>query len=56
LTGIWSRIWGGEDKLAVNIPILSADNYYVDNKCLKGLGFIEAGVIFKSAYYTCTPS
>jgi peptide/nickel transport system substrate-binding protein len=56
LTGIWSRIWGGEDKLAVNIPILSADNYYVDSKCLKGLGFIEAGVIFKSAYYTCTPS
>jgi peptide/nickel transport system substrate-binding protein len=56
LTSIWSRIWGTEDKLGVNIPVLSADNYYVDNKCLKGLGFIEAGVIFKSAYYTCTPA
>jgi peptide/nickel transport system substrate-binding protein len=56
LTKIWARIWGTEDKLGVNIPILSAANYYVDNKCLKGLGFIEAGVIFKSAYYTCTPA
>ena len=53
LTAIWSRIWATEDKLAVNIPIASGDNYYVDSKCLKGLGFIEAGVIFKSAYYVC---
>lgn len=53
LTKIWARIWGGEDKLGVNIPIISGDNYYVDTKCLKNLGFIEAGVIFKSAYLAC---
>lgn len=53
LTKIWARIWGGMDKLGVNIPIISGDNFYVDSKCLKGLGFIEAGVIFKSAYYAC---
>jgi peptide/nickel transport system substrate-binding protein len=53
LTSIWSRIWAAEDKLAVNIPVITGDNYYVDSKCLKGLGFIEAGVIFKSAYFAC---
>ena len=53
LTKIWARIWGGMDKLGVNIPIISGDNFYVNSKCLKGLGFIEAGVIFKSAYFAC---
>jgi peptide/nickel transport system substrate-binding protein len=49
----WTRIWSTEDKLAVNIPVISGDNLYFNSKCLKGLGFIEAGVIFKNAYYTC---
>jgi ABC-type transport system substrate-binding protein len=53
LTSIWSRIWATQDKLAVNIPVITGDNFYVDSKCLKGLGFIEAGVIFKSAYFAC---
>jgi ABC-type transport system substrate-binding protein len=53
LQSIWTRVWSTEDKLAVNIPVVSGDNLYFDNKCLKGLGFIEAGVIFKNAYFAC---
>jgi peptide/nickel transport system substrate-binding protein len=53
LQSIWTRVWSTENKLAVNIPIASGDNLYYDSKCLKGLSFIEAGVIFKNAYLTC---
>jgi peptide/nickel transport system substrate-binding protein len=53
LQGIWSRVWGTEDKLAVNIPVISGPNLYFTNKCLKNVGFIEAGQIFRSAYFAC---
>ena len=53
LQNIWSRVWGTEDKLAVNIPIISGPNLYFTNKCLKNVGFIEAGQIFRSAYFAC---
>jgi peptide/nickel transport system substrate-binding protein len=55
LNKVWSQIWGTEDQLAVNIPIVSGENLYFDNKCLQGLSFIEAGVAFRNAYYTCKP-
>jgi peptide/nickel transport system substrate-binding protein len=53
LQKIWTQIWATENELAVNIPVISGDNLYFNSKCLKGLGFIEAGVIFKNAYLTC---
>jgi peptide/nickel transport system substrate-binding protein len=53
LQNIWTRVWSTEDKLVVNLPIASGDNLYYDTHCLKGLSFIEAGVIFKNAYLTC---
>jgi len=53
LQNIWTRVWGTEDKLAVNIPIISGPNLYFTNKCLKNVGFIEAGQIFRSAYFAC---
>lgn len=55
LNKVWSQIWGTEDQLAVNIPIISGPNLYFDSKCLQGLSFIEAGVVFRNAYYTCKP-
>ena len=37
----------------VKLQQLSGPNLYFTNKCLKNVGFIEAGQIFRSAYFAC---
>lgn len=53
LPGIWSQIFQMQNTLGINIPIISGGSAYFYDKCLDGLSYIQAGVIFGSAYYKC---
>ena len=45
LQGIWTRIYGLEDQLAVNIPLFAASNYYFVTPNIHGVTF-QANIAF----------
>jgi peptide/nickel transport system substrate-binding protein len=50
LDTIWQNFFDAVNKLAITIPILSAPNYYVSNKCLKGAARDKLGQNLQNAY------
>jgi peptide/nickel transport system substrate-binding protein len=52
---VWKRIFQTMDTLAVNIPVMSYGDLYVENKCLKGLDPWITGFFTDEAYFSCTP-
>ena len=53
---VWRRIFGTMDSLAVNIPVMSYGDLYVENKCIKGLDAWITGFFTDTAYFSCTPT
>lgn len=51
--GIWNRIYTLENKLAVNIPILSAPSVAISNSCLRNVQQFSSAVLLQHAYYAC---
>jgi peptide/nickel transport system substrate-binding protein len=53
LTRIWSDFFSQVNDLAVSIPVISAPNYYFQNKCLDGVNLGLFGSTFRTARLTC---
>jgi ABC-type transport system substrate-binding protein len=53
LKRIWGDMFNQVNELAVTIPVISAPNYYFQNKCLEGVGLDLYGSTFRHAKLTC---
>lgn len=53
LKQIWGDMFNQVNELAVTIPVISAPNYYFQNKCLEGVGLDLFGSTFRHAKLTC---
>jgi peptide/nickel transport system substrate-binding protein len=53
LKQIWGKMFAQVNELAVTIPVISAPNYYFQNKCLEGVGLNLFGSTFRTAKLTC---
>jgi peptide/nickel transport system substrate-binding protein len=53
LESIWTDFFNQVNKLAVTIPVISAPNYYFQNKCLSGVSLDVFGSTFRKAKLTC---
>lgn len=53
LKTIWGDFFARVNELAVSIPVISAPNYYFQNKCLEGVGLDRFGATFRTARLTC---
>jgi peptide/nickel transport system substrate-binding protein len=53
LKRIWGDFFSQVNDLAVTIPVISASNYYFQNKCLEGVGLDLFGSTFRTAKLTC---
>jgi peptide/nickel transport system substrate-binding protein len=53
LQSIWDDFFAKVNELAVTIPVISAPNYYIQNKCLEGVGLDLFGSTFRTAKLTC---
>jgi peptide/nickel transport system substrate-binding protein len=53
LKEIWGKVFSQVNQLAVTIPVISAPNYYFQDKCLEGVGLNLFGSTFRGARLTC---
>jgi len=53
LTGIWAQAWKQINTQALNLPVISGPNYYLQDKCLQGSQYVGSGGTYRYAYLTC---